>query len=687
MLNLLGISQESSDYVQKQMSSLLGLSDENKMAQVAKLWEDAFALKQSVERGEREIFQHEAKLNGIKYSGDDKKLEHEKHVLARLKTVQAANVQKYKTAVEDAQKAQDQAVNDRQPKHADGVVVADFAKHDLPPVLHGGRVIHLVSGQHFDNLLQDTPDELRPPSVILFTGYNTCPDSDSKLGFTSMAETKLPSRERLLVASYDMDANPVRGWFKFTPEMDLVKRFGVLACGTVVFVPRHPNCDGFTQYCTEPTKDPLLTKVGCDKFVDKCAPLVQHYHPHQDGDLLIWIKKQIALGIEPQISPVFGSYAEQHKWLVQRDETTTDNEFRNYFLVESFPAFTPLGFAVMPIPEAMQEWLLSYWNRKKNNRVNEGWAAGSTQMNFHEEPTTFVSLDQEYLARDKWANEVIKPIVEKWSGMNHLELTSFYGMREYKSGNLTSKTGSLLKSHIDRIDTHVLSVTFTIAKVNSSNINQLLTPEEEAKHKPWPLEVVAFDGQIYRHEHLAGTMILYESSKLAHGRPYHNNDGMDHLGCFCHFKPVNKDHLEAEKWDKIASEARANQAKNTQRQRYVSLPVVEPTMPVFTAHRFGAGTGWRGDKGGEDEEEEKGYQITFVNNYHTTLDLHWIGEGKVFQGSLAPGAKLEITSYVGHKFAWSEQGKTELLPRGRFEIELGSRVYQYGGGGNLKKKA
>lgn len=113
MLNLLGISQESSDYVQKQMSSLLGLSDENKMTQVAKLWEDAFALKQAVERGEREIFQHEAKLNGLKYSGDDKKYEHEKNVLARLKTVQAANVQRYKTAVDDAQKAQDQAVNDR----------------------------------------------------------------------------------------------------------------------------------------------------------------------------------------------------------------------------------------------------------------------------------------------------------------------------------------------------------------------------------------------------------------------------------------------------------------------------------------------------------------------------------------------------------------------------------------------
>jgi hypothetical protein len=34
-------------------------------------------------------------------------------------------------------------------------------------------------------------------------------------------------------------------------------------------------------------------------------------------------------------------------------------------------------------------------------------------MSFHEEPTTFVSLDLEGRVRDKYANEIIKPIVEK----------------------------------------------------------------------------------------------------------------------------------------------------------------------------------------------------------------------------------------------------------------------------------
>lgn len=52
--------------------------------------------------------------------------------------------------------------------------------------------------------MQDTPDELRPPSLILFHGFETCADADSKLKFRSTAETVLPSRERLMIAMYDM---------------------------------------------------------------------------------------------------------------------------------------------------------------------------------------------------------------------------------------------------------------------------------------------------------------------------------------------------------------------------------------------------------------------------------------------------------------------------------------------------
>lgn len=37
----------------------------------------------------------------------------------------------------------------QQPKHAPGVEVADYARHDLPPVRMGERTIDLMSGIHF----------------------------------------------------------------------------------------------------------------------------------------------------------------------------------------------------------------------------------------------------------------------------------------------------------------------------------------------------------------------------------------------------------------------------------------------------------------------------------------------------------------------------------------------------------
>jgi len=37
--------------------------------------------------------------------------------------------------------------------------------------------------------------------------------------------------------------------------------------------------------------------------------------------------------------------------MVERDEVTNDNELRNFYLVEAFPAFTKLGYLAMETPK------------------------------------------------------------------------------------------------------------------------------------------------------------------------------------------------------------------------------------------------------------------------------------------------------------------------------------------------
>jgi len=105
--------------------------------------------------------------------------------------------------------------------------------------------------------------------------------------------------------------------------------------------------------------------------VDKCGPLVKIWDGH--GDWQAWANKfieEVRESIlyeltdvcfvlqqgEPQISPIFGTYHDQSlclklkrtdqltgRWIIERDDVTSDNELRNFYLVEAFPAFTKVN--------------------------------------------------------------------------------------------------------------------------------------------------------------------------------------------------------------------------------------------------------------------------------------------------------------------------------------------------------
>jgi len=68
--------------------------------------------------------------------------------------------------------------------------------------------------------MQDTPDELRPPSLIFFHGFETCPKADDQFRFRQLTETKLPSRERLMTATYDMVSLETNNFKKFIKKMN-----------------------------------------------------------------------------------------------------------------------------------------------------------------------------------------------------------------------------------------------------------------------------------------------------------------------------------------------------------------------------------------------------------------------------------------------------------------------------------
>ena len=133
--------------------------------------------------------------------------------------------------------------------------------------------------------------------------------------------------------------------------------------------------------------------------------------------------------------------------------------------------------------------------------------------------------------------------------------SSVYGIRRYK-------TNSWLATHVDRMDTHVISVIINVAQKTSS----------------WPLYIANHDGGFSKVSLTPGQMLFYESAKLPHGRPeVFTGEYYDNI--FVHFKPASKAwwKIGGVRWDlaelppwKIVIETSASDSKH---RKLKKLPV------------------------------------------------------------------------------------------------------------------
>ena len=106
----------------------------------------------------------------------------------------------------------------------------------------------------------------------------------------------------------------------------------------------------------------------------------------------------------------------------------------------------------------------------------------------------------------------LQPLHEAWCG-RRLVPTACYGMRMYLPG-------SYLLNHVDRTETHVISSTLCVAQDLAER---------------WPLYIEDALGAPYEVDINPGELVLYESAKLKHGRPY-DLKGTCYVGLFLHYK-------------------------------------------------------------------------------------------------------------------------------------------------------
>lgn len=511
----------------------------------------------------------------------------------------------------------------------------------------GGRVVDLLNGEHFDDVLRDTPDELRPGGVVVFyRGSNAdCRDRFDALKLQSVAETRLPARERLMVARYDIDLQGKRQRTDFSPEQDLPSRFGLdtdgESCPAIVYIPR--ACNGHTDWCVDDADAPV-SAVGCAAFREQCSGWRVW---DGEGSWVDWALAQIESEPWPALDNYFSSYEQQGQWIRRRETVTTTTHMRNNFLAPNLPKFSKTGTKMIKIPDALMQELVAFYDKWLPKRVNEPWdVGGATQMNFHEVGTDLVYLDNDPHFRDRIANTYLRPILEEWSGTK-LKLNAFYGMREYFPG-------AWLRNHVDRIDTHVVSATLSVLKLNST--------------EPWPLETVTWEGKRLRYEHKPGEMLLYESSTRPHGRPYRMKDGI-HVGCFVHFSPLEDEagfrRSLAEGRRKLQSSFRYatyNQASTPSPADPVRVDVIVTPQNMKTkndAHRrkvAAAAAGGEADGG----ESDGRYPVRFGNDMSQSMELLWVPEDDepVRVALVQPGRAATIQTFEGHRFMWSSTGQS-----------------------------
>jgi len=171
--------------------------------------------------------------------------------------------------------------------------------------------------------------------------------------------------------------------------------------------------------------------------------------------------------------------------------------------------YTPKGFKKIQTPPEIQKYLANVAlttdrTPEKSNNIFRRTSSGL--------PPYLLLIPQ---SKKQWIGETLKPIMERWSGLE-LKQTSVYGPREYRRG-------SSLRMHVDTESTHIIS--------------GILHIHREGMDSDWPLVVINRNGERESIFMKPGELVLYESASLPHSREQPLN-GDYYVNMFIHYSPV-----------------------------------------------------------------------------------------------------------------------------------------------------
>ncbi|MFT4607819.1 MAG: prolyl 4-hydroxylase [Arenicella sp.] len=182
---------------------------------------------------------------------------------------------------------------------------------------------------------------------------------------------------------------------------------------------------------------------------------------------------------------------------------------------EFVPSFTQSGIQLTTMPEALFQALSSFYQKSSLGDSRDEHIEGDFLLSDAGTiPSSLIALPK--LLRQAVIDALL-PICEEWS-QQELNFSALYGVRIYHRG-------ASLRMHTDSEHSHIISVILNLG---------------QEVDRQWPL--IIEDHMFRRHAVYLkpGEMILYEGSRLCHGRP-EAFQGESYANLFVHFCPKNND--------------------------------------------------------------------------------------------------------------------------------------------------
>jgi len=198
------------------------------------------------------------------------------------------------------------------------------------------------------------------------------------------------------------------------------------------------------------------------------------------------------------------------EWLNRAFEDTRVNEMRRSKRIQR--KFTPVGFQKGMVPKNVMGAIYAYFYNNLRSAVKEEWGGKGIFVNWWEVDPLMVTLPP--ALKNTWHSSLL-PVLERWVD-EKLEATDLYGIRIYQDG-------AILTSHVDREETHAVSV--------------IINVDQNDMRNDWLLEIFDVDYNVHEVPIAPGEMIYYESAKCLHGRPK-ALEGKNFSNVFVHYRPT-----------------------------------------------------------------------------------------------------------------------------------------------------